>query len=267
MEFPSRMDPEVAESTGEFPVAGFRNSPQEQDRIRELFRLIPGPGGNALDIGARDGYLSLRLTRLFDQVTALDLETPDIAHPAVTCVRGNAADLAFPDRSFDLVLCAEVLEHIPKPMLRKVCAELARVTRGHLLIGVPYDQDIRLGRTTCRSCGGKNPPYGHVNVFNELNLEMLFPTLKAERTVLVGASQQRTNRLSALLNDWAGNPYGTYGQEEGCVHCGCKLEAPVRRTFWSRGCAAAAHYLNALQDRLQPRRANWVHILYSLPRG
>jgi hypothetical protein len=235
----------------------------EQERIRDLFRLMPMRGKTALDIGARDGYLSLRLAQRFENVTALDLEMPSIAHPAVTCVRGNAAQLEFADRSFDLVLCAEVLEHIPPAMLRKVCAELARVTRGHLLIGVPYDQDTRLGRTTCRSCGGKNPPYAHVNIFNELNMEMLFPTLKPVKTVLVGKTQKRTNRLSALLNDWAGNPYGTYGQEEGCVHCGRKLEAPGRRSFFERACGAAAHHLNAAQAWVQPRQANWIHVLYS----
>lgn len=266
MEAPARMDPSVTEDSGEYRVADFRNAAIEQDRIRELFRLIPRPGGSALDIGARDGYLSVKLTEKFDHVTALDLETPNIPHPSVTCVRGDATHLQFPDRSFDFVLCAEVLEHIPPEKLRKVCAELARVTRGHLLIGVPYNQDTRLGRTTCRSCGKKNPPYGHVNIFNELNLEMLFPTLKAEKTILVGNSQERTNWLSTLLNDWAGNPYGTYGQEEGCVHCGRKLEAPVRRTFWGRACAAAAHHLRVLQNRFQPRQANWVHILYSQPR-
>lgn len=245
-------------------VSEFRNVQIERERIRELFRLIPDqPRDTALDIGARDGYLSLLLAERFAKVTALDLEMPNIPHPAITCVRGDAAALEFPDRTFDLVLCAEVLEHIPTHLLRKVCAELARVTKGHLLIGVPYDQDTRLGRTTCSACGAKNPPYGHVNVFNELNMEMLFPTLKPVKSIYVGKNQERTNWLSAKLNDWAGNPYGTYEQDEGCVECGTKLVAPSNRNPLQRVCGKISHHVQRIQSRIQPRQANWIHVLYA----
>lgn len=245
-------------------VAEFRHAPREQARIAALFRLIPERGGSALDIGARDGYLSLRLAERYDNVTAFDLEKPAFVPPSLAWVVGNAAHLPFPDRAFDLVMCVEVLEHIPERFLRKVCAELTRVTRRNLIIGVPYDQDLRLGRTTCRVCGGKNPPYGHVNVFNELNLEMLFPQLRAEKTELVGDSQERTNGVSALLNDWAKNPFGTYDQDEPCIHCGAKLVRPARRSIPHRAFASAATHLQRAQVALIGRRANWMHVLYGV---
>ena len=244
-------------------AAEFRYAPREQARIAALFRLIPERGGSALDIGARDGYLSLRLAERYDKVTAFDLEKPASIPRSLRWVVGDAARLPFPDRSFDLVMCVEVLEHIPERFLRRVCAELTRVTRGHLIIGVPYDQDLRLGRTTCRTCGGKNPPYGHVNVFNELNLECLFPELRSEKTELVGDGQERTNGVSALLYDRAGNPYGTYDQDEPCIHCGAKLVPPARRSVPERAIASAATYLQRAQVALTGRRPNWMHVLYS----
>jgi hypothetical protein len=260
---PTQAEPDVEAS----PAAAFRNAPLEQRRIAALFGLIPERGGTALDVGARDGYLSLRLAGRYDSVTALDLGRPASVPPSLSWVVGDASRLPFPDRSFDLVMCAEVLEHIPENLLRRVCAEMTRVTRHNLVIGVPYDQDLRLGRTTCAACGGKNPPYGHVNVFNELNLECLFPELRAEKTELVGDNQERTNRISALLNDWGGNPFGTYNQEEPCIHCNAKLVPPATRSIPQRAFAYGATRLQQAQIALTGRRPNWMHVRYAVVPG
>jgi SAM-dependent methyltransferase len=245
------------------PASGFRLADREQARIRALFDLIPPGGQRALDVGARDGYLSARLAGLFPSVTAVDLETPARIPPGVAWVRTNATRLPFPDRAFDLVLCSEVLEHIPARHLRAACSELARTARRHLVIGVPFAQDLRSGRTTCAHCGGKNPPYGHVNVFDERNLDGLFPGLRVAKREFVGDGQETTNPISALLYDWAGNPFGTYDQDEACIHCGSKLIAPGRGSLTRRSLAAAALYLQRAQKALTPRRPNWMHVLYS----
>lgn len=248
-------------------MAAYRNSAPEKERVRELFRLIPPRGSHAIDVGARDGHLSALLADRYERVTAFDLSLPPQVHPRVDCVQGDACGLPYPDRSFDLVLCAEVLEHIPKDKLRRICSELARVAARHVVIGVPYDQDIRADRTTCLACGGKNPPWGHVNSFNEMDLEMLFPGLKVERIAYVGETRNRTNALSVLLADLAGNPYGTYDQDEGCIHCGAALTAPRGIGLLQRACNAASVRLRRLQNRLQPARPNWIHVLYSQPDG
>jgi SAM-dependent methyltransferase len=43
--------------------------------------------------------------------------------------------LPFPDRSFDFVLCSDVLEHLDN--LHQTFGELIRVTRGHAVISLP----------------------------------------------------------------------------------------------------------------------------------
>ncbi len=246
-------------------MTAYRNSQRERERIRDLFRLVPGEGQTALDIGARDGFLSRMLAERYAAVTALDLELPQFDHPGVTCVQGDVTRLQFPDQTFDLVLCAEVLEHIPTHQLRRACAELSRVTAKLLVIGVPYDQDIRVDRTTCRTCGGHNPPWGHVNSFNELNLEMLFPELKVEKIAFVGEHRDRTNAVSAWLTDLAGNPYGTYDQDEGCIHCSAKLVPPAHRTLLQRGAGKLGDRLRRAQQVFLSPRPNWIHVLYSRP--
>jgi hypothetical protein len=241
----------------------YRASSNEQLRTTDIMELMPVAGGTALDVGARDGHFSLLMAERFDKVFALDLTKPSISHPNVVCMEGNAANLELPDCSIDFVFCAEVLEHIPKEFLTDVCNELERVCSGKLLIGVPFRQDIRHGRTTCYSCMAKNPPWGHVNIFDERNLRELFPNMKVESTTFVGRNVEQTNALSALLMDLAGNPYGTYDQEEPCVHCGRILLPPPPRTLIQKVLTKLAFLTRDATGGFVTPHANWIHVLFS----
>lgn len=55
---------------------------------------------------------------------------------------GDAADIPVPDGTFDVVLCTEMLEHVPEPI--KIVAELARVLKpdGKLILTAPLGSGI-----------------------------------------------------------------------------------------------------------------------------
>ena len=240
----------------------YRESPLERERVRDLLSVLPRGRSTVLDIGCRDGYLERLLVERFDWVTALDLARPEIDHSRVIPVQGDVTDLRFADNSFDVVCCLEVLEHIPPARLRKACTEIARVARHEAVIGVPYRQDLRIGRTTCRRCGAKNPPWAHVNQFDERRLRDLFAGMECAGFTYVGESRNKTNRLAALLMDWGGNPWGSYNQEEPCIRCGAALEAPSRRSTAGRACAAAAARINRAHARLAKPSAIWIHAVF-----
>ena len=63
----------------------------------------------------------------------------------------DVTQLTFEDMSFDALMSLEVLEHVPA--VERACKEIARVARHEVVIGVPYKQDTRLGRTKCSNCG------------------------------------------------------------------------------------------------------------------
>ncbi len=46
--------------------------------------------------------------------------------------------LPFKDASYDVVLCYEVLEHIPFPDMAKALSEVSRVSRKYAIISIPY---------------------------------------------------------------------------------------------------------------------------------
>ncbi len=134
----------MAHATQDSNLGEYRRRTAEQARIASLFELLPAHGHTALDVGARDGYLSLQLAQRFDMVVALDLEKPRIDHPRIDAVQGDASRLDYADSSFDAVLCSEVLEHIPDPT--RALDEFARLLRpgGRLLLTAPFASFVHM---------------------------------------------------------------------------------------------------------------------------
>ena len=238
----------------------YHASEKEKARTEDLLHLLPTGRRSVLDIGARDGYFSRLLTQHFAEVTALDLQKPPFEIARVVTIAGDATRLDFADDSFDCVFCTEVLEHIRD--VQKACSEIVRVAKYEIIIGVPFKQDIRSGRTTCCSCGKINPPWGHVNSFDEDRLSALFSGLGVISKSFVGTTKDATNPLSTFLMDRAGNPWGSYKQAEPCIHCGAKLIQLESTRIWQKTCAAIAARIDRVQARWVRPHANWIHIVF-----
>jgi SAM-dependent methyltransferase len=237
----------------------------ERARTADLMRLTPTGYGSVLDAGARDGYYSRLLSGRFVAVTALDVNPLNPGRlNGIRCVQGDLTQLPFTDNSFDVVFCSEVLEHIPG--VDKACSEIVRVTRNEAVIAVPYRQDTRVGRTTCGSCGRANPPWGHVNSFDEERLAQLFHPLRAVRWSYVWTNQEHTNAVASWLMDRGGNPWGAYNSQEPCGHCGAKLYPPAARSALQRLCGTAAFALNLIQGWFTKPHANWIHLVFQKER-
>lgn len=99
-------------------------------------------GPELLDVGCGEGYVLCHLQEAFPGLIMQgmdgDLEALDQARekmPGVHFWQGDATLLPFQDRSFDTVTCLEVLEHLSEP--ERALEEMARVSRGYLLLSVP----------------------------------------------------------------------------------------------------------------------------------
>ena len=114
-------------------------------------RMPVGPGDRVLDMGCGAGRHAFELFRRGADVTALDLDAAELKDVAAMfaamreagevpeqasarAVRGSAYELPFAAGSFDRVIAAEVLEHLPRDT--DAMAELFRVLKPGGLIAV-----------------------------------------------------------------------------------------------------------------------------------
>ena len=133
--------------------------------------VAPLGASNLLDAGCGEGETIERLAGLLPgDVTGVDLNAESVEFASKRLPSGDfrvadVTDLPFDDDSFDLVLCLEVLEHIPAP--RAALDELVRVSRGDVVISVPSEPWFRLGslaRGKYLKGWGNHPE--HVNHWN-----------------------------------------------------------------------------------------------------
>jgi SAM-dependent methyltransferase len=117
-------------------------------------RFPVGPGDRVLDMGCGGGRHAFALYRRGADVVALDLDEAELKDVAgmftamreagevpdgasATAVRGSAYGLPFADGTFDRVVAAEVLEHLPQD--DRAMRELFRVLKpgGQIAVTVP----------------------------------------------------------------------------------------------------------------------------------
>jgi 2-polyprenyl-3-methyl-5-hydroxy-6-metoxy-1,4-benzoquinol methylase len=100
---------------------------------------------SVLDAGCGEGELLRRgVLRPGVRVVCLDQSLDALAEaPSPDRVRGLVEALPFKTGSFDVVLCMEVLEHLPQPAA--AIRELARVARKAVVLSVPHEPWFRTG--------------------------------------------------------------------------------------------------------------------------
>lgn len=145
----------------------------------EFEELTLKPGMRLLDAGCGGGrHLCEAFRRGAVEVVGIDRGRPELLQargilalmaaetPGPWLVlQGDLVDLPFPDASFDVVVCAEVLEHIPAN--RAAIAELVRVLKpgGEMAVTVPRYLPERICWALSRAY--HEEPGGHIRIYRK----------------------------------------------------------------------------------------------------
>ena len=167
------------------------------DRVTdEVLGLRPS---RVLEIGAGNGIIANRLT-----AAGLDVVATDISPEALRGVEGQAIvasadDLPFPDRSFDLTVASEVLEHLASPILEQAGRELERVTDRWLVLTVPNEEDLEAAAVRCPVCTCRFHAHRHLQRFDPDRLAHVIPGFRAIKVLRFGPRDIHVSHLEASI--------------------------------------------------------------------
>lgn len=171
---------------------------------------------SVLDLGAAEGYLGGLIEHLFAKKTFnLDISI-EAAKRAVQIFKlpgaaANGACLPFRDRSFDVVICAETIEHVENPFA--FLAEALRVTRKLLIVSTSESASCDVAGRLRQWLLPLNEPHGHRSVWTPRDFQTLFGSqVQIHSQQLKTPWQHRENFRSILLRMLAAPPPSDVGE-------------------------------------------------------
>jgi len=200
-------------------------TPGERLRIDALVELLPTDARPVLDAGCGDGVVT---NVLFDRgvdITGVDISAEALGHVRAPTVRGSVDELPFADRSFECVLAANVLEHLPAGMFERTLAQLDRVTARYLLVSTPHEEDLVLAQTRCDRCETSFHAAWHVRSVRVEDFERWLPGFRLRELRLTGETVRRRSRTLQRLAQTLGNVW-LPSHEAVCPTCGYRIEPP-----------------------------------------
>lgn len=98
-------------------------------QINEILKLEPN---KMLEIGIGNGFVSRYL-----RSRGLNITTMDIDQRLEPNKVGSVLNIPFHEKSFDVVACYEVLEHLPFEKFKEALKEIYRVTSKYAIVSLP----------------------------------------------------------------------------------------------------------------------------------
>lgn len=189
------------EHWGQTDAAGGLLDPADRRRIATIAALCPRVE-SVLDVGCGNGEVLQALAEKAHRRAGCDASATGVAvlrraPGQPLAVQASVDHLPFAARSFTLVSCCDVLEHLPEPVLLDTLQEIMRVAERYILINVPLQEDLAWAAIRCASCGARFHRDHHQRRFLRQEVEELLPAAQF-RLVTAQTSGGRVRRIAPL---------------------------------------------------------------------
>ena len=150
-------------------------SKSEQKRINFFLSKIP-ISNRVLDLGCADGRIIDKINAVYK--VGIDFVIEPLRDVKAKVYASNISDLPFDDNSFDVVISTEVLEHLDAKTFHKALKEMNRISSKHIIISVPYREQLIQLLTHCSNCKRYYHAFLHKKSFSDNDFVEIFPDFK-----------------------------------------------------------------------------------------
>ena len=210
---------------------------QEIHRISETTNMIPTDIASILEVGCGDGRISNIINKKYN-VTSIDINQTKIQEVSAKKIIADISNLPIKNDTYDLVISAEVIEHLDDDTFDKALKEMVRVCKKYILISVPFKENIPAQWKKCSGCGHIFHQWGHVRKFDCNALETLFNGAHLDKKVYLSPKETRIPPFFYVCARIIG---GVWGSKEEvprlCPECGSpavKNEGNIIGKFFTR---------------------------------
>ena len=228
---------------------------QAKERLAAIKSFIPGNVASILDAGCGNGIISNSLLDEYN-ITGIDSSAEALKYVKCRNLQASVTQIPFPDNSFDLVMCNEVLEHLDNHSLMQVINELKRVANKYILISVPHREQLGSLFYRCADCGYTGHAYGHLQSFSLESLNKLFAKeFKYTRYLVFGPQTRDFIPFLLHLKKHTFHQWFRPFPECRCSQCNSSHFQASKSIFTKA--------INLLNIMLSPGRPFWLMVLYS----
>jgi len=225
-----------------------------EERVPITLEMVPLEVKSCLDLGCGDGTILDKLDAQWFKV-GLDISYNALFNNKVERkVLACSSMLPFRSNSYDLVICTEVLEHLPSEQFEFSINEIQRVAKKNILVSVPFQEDLNRKQACCPNCGFIFHIHMHLRSFNPSQLNTMF-------TNFFPKHYRFSKTLEKSYPAWLLEVRRKYGRrwewDENalCPQCGHENNHPPRRT-------PISVLTSILADIFAKKHPKWIAVIY-----
>jgi SAM-dependent methyltransferase len=169
-------------------------------------------------------------------------------------------------KEIDLIICLEVLEHLPENDFKKAIENLLKMEPRFILIGVPYKEPLERRSFRCNKCGQMFNVDTHFRSFNDKKdvIDLFKEKYTLCKEAYVGHIYPRLFPAFYLLKN---RIIGVPDKFAVCYHCGNDKFTVQRNKFSNRFMKLFVRLLEKLFSFLMPRYPYWMLLLLEYKEG
>ena len=232
---------------------------REKNRVVETLEMIPDRVQSVLELGCGDGRILNRMPARWTRV-GLDADQVRVSQVEAPRLVGNIASIPVRDEQFDLVLAAEILEHLDELTFHPALIEMERVTRRFIMITVPFEESLAANYRKCSRCSCIYHAWGHSRRFTTRDLRGLFRRAVLVERRFFSPREAKIPSLVYFAVIKVGRVWGASGvdESEACPLCG----GPPNRDQGNLLGKLLIRAVWRMQKHLPLRKPIWVACLY-----